>query len=368
MNGEAYDYSAPPKVYNGTISLKTKLVNIGEAKEVKVSIQSYVWDDLSEKTLSQYAQEKTVNLPANGTQDVSYDLSGLPAATYEIKLSAETGNSKALMKVRAPVGGEKGMILYLGLDKFPLAKDDETTVFACYSTATDYSTTFAGSLKLEVLDEQGNVLTQDTGSVSLVPTPPQGKKTAFKPTATQNTVFVKASLYDDKNNLQDTATVSYEYSDYLGAKGDLALSISPRTVTDGNDVTYTVTYKDDAGTPLKGKILAYVSDPKNKVIGTASDIEIKGEYKGRFKVSGTVGDYKITVRELTSDKKAEGSFKVGLLAETTTTTEPAAEIPEETTSTEPPEPSPAGQPGYALLIAAVAVIALIAVLFARKKK
>jgi len=231
VNGEAYDFSAQPKVYDGTISLKTKLVNIGEAKEVKVTIQSYVWDDLKDNPLSQYTQEKTVTLQANGFQDVSYELSGLEAATYEIKLSAQTDASKALMKVRAPVGGAKGMILYLGLGKFPLAKDDETTAFACYSTGSDYSTSFAGNLKLEVLDEKGNVITQDTGSVNLVPTPPQGKKLAFMPVAAQNTVTVKASLYDDKNNLQDTASVTYDYSDYTGGKGELSLVISPKTVT-----------------------------------------------------------------------------------------------------------------------------------------
>ena len=369
VNGAAYDFSAPPKIYDGTINLKTKLVNIGEAKEVKVRIQSYIWDDLKDIPLSQYTQEKTITLPANGAQDISYDLSGLSAAAYEIKLSAETEDIKALMKVRAPIGGAKGMILYLGLDKFPLAKDDEAAVFACYSTATDYSTTFEGTLKLEVLDDLGNAITQDSGSVSLIPTPPQGKKVTFKPSAAQNTVTVKASLYDDKNNLQDTATVTYDYSYYIGAKGELSLVISPKTVTDGSDVSYTVTYKDKSGTPLKGKILAYVSDPKDKVIGTASDVEIKGQYTGKFKVSETtLGDYKITVRELSSNKKAEGSFKVGALAEATTTTEPPAQIPEETTTTEPPAKPSNEQPNYALIIAAVAVIALIAILIMRKKK
>ena len=368
VNGEAYDFSAPPKVYNGTINLKTKLVNVGEAKNVNVTIQSYVWDDLLEKPISQYTQEKTVSLQANETQDVSYDLSGLEAATYEIKLSAETDDAKALMKVRAPVGGEKGMILYLGLDKFPLTKDDEANVFACYSTSTDYSTTFSGTLKLEVLDDLGKEITQDTGDVSLVPTPPQGKKLSFKPTAAQKTVTVKASLYDDKNNLQDTATVTYDYSNYAGGKGGISLAISPKTITDGSDVTYTVNYKDNAGTPLNGKILVYMSDPKDKVLGTASDVEIKGQYTGKFTVSGTLGDYKITVRELASDKKAQDSFKLGILAEATTTTEPPAQIPEDTTTTEPPAPPADAQTNYPLIISAVAVIALIAILLMKRNK
>jgi hypothetical protein len=368
VNGEAYDFSAPPRVYDGTISLKTKLVNVGGAKEVKVRIQSYIWDDLKDLPLSQYTQEKTVTLQANGAQDISYDLSGLSAATYEITLSAQTEESKALMKVRAPVGGAKGMILYLGLDKFPLAKDDETSVFACYSTATDYSTSFTGTLKLEVLDEKGNVIAQDTGTVNMVPTPPQGKKVSFKPTAAQKTVTVRASLWDDKNGLQDTATVTYDYSDYIGEKGELSLTVSPRTITDGSDVTYTVTYKDNAGTPLNGKIIVYASDPKDKVIGTASDVEIKGQYTGKFRVTGTLGDYKITVRELSSDKKVEGSFKVGVMAEATTTTEPPAQNPDETTTTEPPAAPADAQPNYPLIIGAVVVIALIAILLMRRKK
>jgi hypothetical protein len=179
---------------------------------------------------------------------------------------------------------------------------------------------------------------------------------------------VRATLSDDKNGLQDTATVTYDYSDYVGEKGELSITVSPRTITDGSDVTYTVTYKDNAGTPLKGKIVAYASDPKDKVIGTASDVEIKGQYTGKFRVSGTLGDYKITVRELSSDKKAEGSFKVGVMAEATTTTEPPAQTPDETTTTEPPAAPADAQPNYPLIIGAVVVIALIVILLMRRKK
>lgn len=370
VNGEAYDFSAPPKVYDGTISLKTKLANIGNAKTVSIKIQTYVWDDLDEKPLTQYTQERTINMPENGFEDVTYELSGLPASTYEIKISAETEKAKARMKVRAPVGGEKGMLLYIGIDKFPLAKDVDTTAFACYSTATDYSTKFSGNLKLEVLDEKGNVLTQDAGKAELIPTPPQGKKTSFKPASAQNTVTIRASLYDDKNNLQDERTLTYDYSNYAGTAGELSISVSPRTVTDGSDITYTAKYRDKSGTPLKGKMVVYVTNPKDKVIKTESDIAINGEYTGKINVKGIIGDYKITARELSNDKKAEASFKIGLMTEETPTTEPTIDIPEATTTTEPQAQGENAKQDNTMTIAAIAIIALIGlfIVVRRKKK
>jgi len=285
--------------------------------------------------LTQYTQEKTVTLPANGAQEITYELSNLPASTYEIKLSAEAQNIKALMKVRAPVGGEKGMLLYMGLDRFPIAEKDEVTVFACYATATDYSTRFPGSLRLEVLDENGDTITQDSGEVNLIPTPPQGKKTTFQASAAHKTVTLRASLYDDSNNLQDTRTLTYDYSDYAGDTGTLSISAYPETITDGSDITYKVTYKDKTEAPLKGRLFIYVTNPKGKVIETESDIGINGQYSGKFTVNGDTGDYTITARETTNDKKAETTFRIGLIEEITTTTMAGEETTHETTTTEP---------------------------------
>jgi len=63
-----------------------------------------------------------------------------------------------------------------------------------------------------------------------------------------------------------------------------------------------------------------VTNPKGKVIETESDIGINGQYSGKFTVNGDTGDYTITARETTNDKKAETTFRIGLIEEITTTT------------------------------------------------
>jgi hypothetical protein len=113
-----------------------------------------------------------------------------------------------------------------------------------------------------------------------------------------------ATLYDDKNNIQDTQTVTYDYSMFKGIPAGLTLTSPKASYAPGDPIPYIVGYKDDKGTALTGKIVVYLTNERNKIVDAATDVSIAGEYSGEFK-GQEGGKYKITARELIQDKKAE---------------------------------------------------------------
>ncbi len=369
VNGEVYEFAAPAAILeNGNITVKTKLVNEGPAKTVNLTMNVYEWADLSGEPLAGKTVEKTVDLPENGTQDVTYDVSGLTPATYEIVFSAESGDEKSLLKLRTPVSGEKGRFIYLGIDKFPLSKDDNVTLFACYSGSADYSTAFNGTLNVEVTDESGNVVFKDsTGPFEVITTPPQAKKDSFKPGEDLSKLTIKATLYDDKNVLQDSVSLDYDYSKFKDIAANLAITIPKNSFQPGEKIPYTITYKDDKGIPLDGKIEVYLTNEKNKIVDLASDVEMSGEYNGTFDPQ-EAGEYIMTAREINQDTKAEEAINVS--EEATPTTSPEEVATTMTEETQPPETTeePTQPQSTSWLIIGVAVILIAAAIIIKTRR
>ncbi len=373
VNGEKYDFEAPTKIFlNDTIEVKTSLVNEGKSKTATVTIKTYDWDDLSGKELTGYAMEKTVTLPENGAADISYKLTSLTPGVYQIRLSAESGDEKSIMKIRVPVSGPEGRLIYLGVDRFPIKKGEQTTVFVCYSTSTDYSTVFNGSVGVELVDGQGNKLaSEDSGLMAISPTPPQGKTFTFTPAEDVNIVTVKGSLYDANNNLQDHEEITYDYSKYNNVKAQLTVKPEKQEVKAGGEVAYTVSYSDDKDTPLTGKLLVYITDKDDKIVQTVKDVVLSGQYTGKYVAGDKEGTYTITARELTHDKLATASFTVQKTIQETTTT--AAEPPttqETTQTTAPATVQDRGYQGLSIIAGVVLLLAaaLLLILQRRSKK
>jgi hypothetical protein len=369
VNGEPYEFAAPAKIHeNGSLNIKTRLINEGPAKKANIKINIYEWADLVEKPLNQYAMEKTIDLEADGSQDLDYSVSGLTPAAYEIRLTAESADEKSIMKLRLPVAGVKGRFIYLGLDRFPLAKDVPATIFACYSQSADLSTSFNGSIKIEVLDEQGNLLYNvDSGPIEILSTPPQGKNTSFTAGKDLKKITLKASMYDENNTLQDVVSMDYDYSKFASVQGNLSVSTEKKAYALGEDVTYAVLFSDSAGSPLSGKFLAYFTDEKDKVIGIAAEKQTNGTYADKFIAPNTEGIYKISVRELTKDVRAEALIEV----KAASSTEPTTTVYDSPTTTiaelQQQSEEPAG-PNYLAIGAAAAVIIMVLVMIGRRKK
>jgi hypothetical protein len=366
VNGQEYLFASPTQVYDtGNLVIKTKLVNNGPAKTVTVKMNAYEWADLTGKAIQENSVEKTINLQATGAEDITYDISNLPPAAYEIRLSAESGDEKSLMKLRLPVTGVKGRFIYLGLDKFPLAKDTDTKAFACYSQSADYGTAFNGTIKIEILDEQGNQIYQEeSGTLRISSTPPQGKVSSFMPAKDTSVLTLKATMYDENKILQDTISIRYDYSKFASSKGKLSIEIDKKTYQPGDELAYMVSYTDKNGAPLNGKILAYLTGPKGKIIATVPDNVISGQYKGKFTLPNKEGTYTITVRETQKDLEADASIITGATGPEITTTIPEEIVPVTTY----PEPKKTDQLDYLPIIGAAAVLLIMIVILTRRKK
>ena len=273
------------------------------------------------------------------------------------------------MKLRLPVSGVKGRFVYLGLDKFPLTKGEPTTIFACYSQSADYGTTFNGTITLVVLDEQGNqIYKEDSNTFEIKSTPPQGKTATFVPDKDTTNLVLKATMYDDKNNLQDTVMIPYDYSKFTGTKANLTIDTPKKTYMPGDTIAYSVSYADEKNRPLNGKILVYFSGPNGKLLETTPDIEIAGKYSGNYKIPDKEGIYSITARETAKDIKETIEINVTMQTLPTQTTEPATE---ETTTTEITQTQPQGPQQMNTIIWAAAgliLVILIALSIRRKKK
>lgn len=366
VNGKPYAFASPPEVYNtGPLVIKTKLANFGPAKKASIKMSAYEWSDLAGEAVKGKTIEKTIDLADNEAEEIIYDISGLPPAAYEVTLSAQSGDEKSIMKLRLPVTGINGRLIYMGLDRFPLKKGESTTAFACFSQSADYGTTFTGTLKLEVLDEEGNqVFQEESGAFDIKATPPQGRASAFTPNKDLNAATLKATLYDADKNVQDSFLLVYDYSKYKSAEGKLIIGIDKRMYRPGDELTYVLTYTDKNGAPLKGRAISYLTGAGGKIISTTPDIEISGQYKGSFKLPDADGTYKITVRETLRDIKAEASITTGSEQQASTT------VPEKSdTTTSLPEPvKKTEQPDYVpIVIAGIVLLAIIAVLARRKK-
>jgi len=368
VNGKEYAFASPTEVYNtGTLTVKTKLMNTGPGKIASVEMSVYEWSDLAGSPVEGRTVEKTLNIAENGAEDIVYDISNLPSGTYEVRLSAWSGDEKSIMKLRLPITGVKGRFIYMGLDSFPLKKGSSASAFTCFSQSADYGTPFNGTIKLEVLDEQGNPIMQDQSETfEIKATPPQARMTSFNPGSDYNVVTLKATMYDSDGNVQDTYSLNYDYSKYRSAEGKLLIDIDKKNYQPGDELTYTVSYTGKNGAPLRGKMIAYLTDNNGRIIATAPDIAINGQYRGSFKLPEKDGTYTITARETEKDLKTEASATTGVEAQTTTTlpeetNEPSSTLPAPEEKTEQPNNS------TAIIIVIVVLLVIIAAVMLRRK-
>ncbi len=361
VNDEKYPFGAfLSSRESEPLEIKTKLVNEGPAKQVHLSLNVYEWDDVTDEPLKDYSVEKDISLEANGVEDITFSLPGLEPATYQLKFIAEYSDGKSILKLRISISGAKGRFIYLGMDRFPLIKNEETTVFFCLSNSADYLTTFTGRGTVELTDDAGNSILKEAIDPFEVVSKPMGKKLQFTPDREITDATLRIDLYDDEGNFMDEVQLKYSYSKFPNIAADLDLEIDKTEYKAEETLTYTITYKDDKRRPLAGKILLYVLDPNDVIVYMISDKEIIGSLTGNVELPGKEGNYKIIARELTHDMTNEALFTV---EETLVTTAPTtlAEVTTSIPETEEPKAD------HLLLIAVVIIIILIIAVFLRRR-
>ena len=350
------------------MNFKTKLVNEGAEKKVHVSISAYQWDDVSEKPIEELTTEKDIVLKANDAVDLTYSLKAPDAGVYSIRFVASSGNEKSVMKLRIPIAGAKGRLEYMGFDRFPLTRNEKTTLYFCLSNSADYFTRFNGTGKIEVTDNKGKRLLEENYSLVVSPKP-AGKRIVFQPPEDATQALIKITLYDDKGNMMDSAVLNYDYSKFGKIDARLTLSTDKKEYVPTDKVQYAVEYKDASRRALRGSILLYLVDQRDNIYKIFPAKEIAGAVSGSLDAPAAAGGYKIMVRELSHDLKAESSIEVKDI-KTSTTTSAATASTEFVVDVPVPEKSEAAPQNGIYLYAAlfIAAAALIAFMLSRRKR
>lgn len=351
FNGNPYGFRDHiPGISPGTpASIKTYL-NDPKGESVNVSFELFDWDDAGD-IFAQYSKGEM----AGYSKDLSYELPALPVGVYVARITASTPDWKSILKVRFYVQGAKARFVWLGLDRFPLMKDDASTLAFCYSNSAvpprDINTTLPANIKIKVSDESGNTVYEETYKASNITANIEGRKIAFSAPKQLTKLTLSASIYGINGELMDEVAIIYDYSRFKNIEKNFALK-APDTASDSID--YSVEYTDKYGDGVDGNVVVYLSSPDGS-ISSLSEANYSGKYSGKFSLAGLPGGaYTIKAvekKETLSDKKI---VTVGKQVSSTT-------VPE-TTPTTPEETQVPGKTGDSnLLIYAVLGIAIIAI-------
>ncbi len=288
INDRQYIFGQYSTVFEpGPVTLNTELINEGAERDITVNIEIYKWDDAVEENLiSGYTSKKTYHLAANDRQTILYDLPQLDADSYLIRLEAISGEDKTIMKLRLPVSGVKGRFQYLGLADFP-ATSKENTLFFCFSNSADYTSSVNGKIKVEVLDKDDNIIFEEISDDIFVTSAPTGAIVNFTPDNEYYYLKLRAMLMDDQGNIMDEKEIVYDYSAFANINKNFVIELDKDRYRDGEEVKYTVHYKDDYDNPLSGEVLIYLLDQRGKIIKMTEPRQMTGALSGVIKLPVT---------------------------------------------------------------------------------
>ena len=116
--------------------------------------------------------------------------------------------------MRFSVSGAKGRFVFTGLTKFPIIKDDNFAMFACFSNTTDWFTNFNGKVTLTLEDKNGNIIASDTYSGVITPKIMAIKKDLIAK-HNYDELYLKATISDSHGDVYQTITKPYRLSDFF---------------------------------------------------------------------------------------------------------------------------------------------------------
>jgi hypothetical protein len=359
FNGNVYGFrDRIPGIAPGTpVALKT-YINDPKGETVKVSYELFDWDDTGDR-LEKYSKTETVGY----SKDLSYDLPALPVGVYVARITAATPDWKSILKVRFYVQGAKARFVWLGLDRFPLMKDDSSSIAFCYSNSAvppkDINTTLSANIKIKVSDESGNTVYEETYLAQNMTANIEGRKITFSAPKQLTKVTVSGSVYGENGALMDEVAIIYDFSSFKNIEKNFALK-APDTARDS--LEYSVEYTDKYGDGVDGNVVVYLSSPDGSV-SMLSESNFSGKYSGTFTLSDLPeGLYMLRAvekKESLSDKKT-----VAVVKQVSGTTAP------ETTRTTLEETLPSEQKEdinwFIFAVLGIAVIAIM-VMFQRSR-
>ncbi len=202
-----------------TLSISVPLKN-DNAKAVSADIaySLYNWDGDKSNLVKTWSDK--VDLPKQSSKTLAAVLNLSDKPVYFIKIVAKAGDERSEVHIRFVKDGFRPRLNFVGITQFP-AGDKGNTLFACYHNTT--SSDGNGKLEVAVKNSDGRVLSNATFSGKITGAIDVLTKDISSSLRGYDKILLSAKLYDDKNNLVDSADISYDCSKF---SGDLCLKRS----------------------------------------------------------------------------------------------------------------------------------------------
>jgi len=303
---ETYAFSDfVPILETGYPALRTSVGSMGGSKDVKVTMETYAWDDLSGSPLK--TENRAVIVADDKPAALEFNIPALNPNAYEIRLVATSGGEKAMLKVRFGVSGSRGRFAYAGITKFPLAPGESAGAFMCMSNAADHENWFNGSGTFRVVDEGGAVIFEEHFGPTEIPPNPYGLAATFTPAKSMTKGYVEVTMADADGKTVDAQRLEYDLSKFTNIGASLAFDADDAVSVD-EEVGYTIKLSATRGTPISGSVLIYLIGDDGTVL-QADELAVNGTYSGSIKPPGA-GAYVLKVRETERGLEAERDITV----------------------------------------------------------
>jgi hypothetical protein len=211
QNGEPVKFRSFAKSVKASEDVKIDFKAVNERKtkeEFTIKYQLFKWDTLKPENLIKETQEK-ITLNPGETKNLSHMIPKLSQGTYQMRIDAQSENVKSMLEIRLTTDQvEQGRINFANVNKFPLRKNDNTTLISCFHNGGQG--TFEGTAVLVLKDKEGNILAQKN-YVGQISPDFSAIKADFQTKKDLSYVTLTAVLKDKNGKLMDEVTTTYDF-------------------------------------------------------------------------------------------------------------------------------------------------------------
>lgn len=233
-------------------------------KVSQITYTLYSWDGLrSDQVIN--TKKETVIIPANSKKTFSYKVTDTNSPVYYLVVEAKTDDAKSIIDVRfARQGVEKARLNFPALATYPLVKDSEATMFACFHNSGLGESVPNGKVVMTLKDSLGFEIDKYTYTGDITGDV-MGIKKSFVPKKNFNNLTLTTELYVD-NKLIETSHTKYKCEELNQEL--CALDAMEKVSTTSRTMIYVVIAV--AILVLLVALLAYHGHLKRKDVGVAS--------------------------------------------------------------------------------------------------
>jgi hypothetical protein len=205
------------------ININIPLVNPSdETEDMKVTYTLYKWDGLRTENIVDTKTEN-ITVPANEEVQLTYTANNTDTSVYYLTITADNQtlkrdksvyNIQTQSNIRFSVSGyDFPRINSFGVDRYPLKKGEEATLFTCFHNGASQDTQDELTIKTTLVDDKGKVIseTEYQGKISGAISAIINKFTPKKDIANYT---LKTTIIDSKGNVVDMIEDKYSCENF----------------------------------------------------------------------------------------------------------------------------------------------------------